>query len=440
MFVKPENWSKLTPAEKFSLRLDHWEKAEGVAFESPEAEAKYRERAKRIRNMYELKGADRIIANPGISEYVLHRGGLEGVDICYGAEKFLKPTMDFHREFEPDMAITPFPYPGTAMDVLQLNTYVWAGQKLPKHLVIQTVEGEYMKPEEYDDFIEDPTAFWMKSYLPRMFKSLEPMAMMPDFVRVSEIVDVANLAIPFGLPPVQEMLKKLMQAGEEALKWGSIVGEVAGSVTQAGYPGMAASFVKAPFDFLGDTLRGTKGIMMDMYRRPKKVLAAVERYVPLIVKQITKSCDMMGAPVAMYPLHKGADGFMSQEQFDTFYWPSLSAVMLGLWEEGIMNYMFAEGGYNTRLETIAKLPKGCAGWWFDQTDMRKAKEHLDGHALIAGNVPASLMSTASVDKMRAYCDDLVELYQDSPGFILANGAGVEMTTDDHVWAFINSVK
>jgi hypothetical protein len=39
MFVKPANWNKLTPEEKKKLRMDHWEKAEGVQFVSPEAEA-----------------------------------------------------------------------------------------------------------------------------------------------------------------------------------------------------------------------------------------------------------------------------------------------------------------------------------------------------------------------------------------------------------------
>jgi hypothetical protein len=39
MFVKPENWNQLSPEEKRKLRLDHWEKSEGLEFVSPRAEA-----------------------------------------------------------------------------------------------------------------------------------------------------------------------------------------------------------------------------------------------------------------------------------------------------------------------------------------------------------------------------------------------------------------
>ena len=35
-------------------------------------------------------------------------------------------------------------------------------------------------------------------------------------------------------------------------------------------------------------------------------------------------------PLVFIPLHKGADGFMSNEQFEKFYWPSLKKVMIGL--------------------------------------------------------------------------------------------------------------
>ncbi|HEX9117842.1 MAG TPA: uroporphyrinogen decarboxylase family protein, partial [Anaerolineae bacterium] len=429
MFIKPANWNQLSREEKRKLRLDHWEKAEGLQFESPAAEACYRERAHRLRQAYDLATPDRIIADlsMGAGEYTLRRKGLNGRALVYDHEKMIEPVIEFNREFQPDLAVNAFPYPGRTLDILDLQTYIWAGQKLPESQVIQAVEAEYMTADEYLDFAADPTAFWTKQYLPRAFGALGPMAMMPDWPRVSEIVDVAGMVIPFGLPPVQEMLKKLMAAGEAALQWASVLGQIGGTLASAGFPSMASAFVKTPFDFLGDTLRGTRGILMDMYRHPKELMAATEAYVPILIKTITQACDQMGAPVAMYPLHKGADGFMSQKQFEKFYWPPFKAVMLGLYEEGIINYLFVEGTYDSRLETIAEMPKGSALWHFDKTDMRKVKEVLSDKFTIAGNVPASLASTGSTDDMRRYCDDLVDLYTGAPGFIMAFGCGFEMT-------------
>ena len=102
------------------------------------------------------------------------------------------------------------------------------------------------------------------------------------------------------------------------------------------------------------------------------------------------------------PLHKGADGFMSDEQFSTFYWPSLQAVLLGLIEEGYIPFLFAEGRYNSRLEIITDLPKASTVWLFDQTDMAKAKETIGQVACIQGNVPLSLIYAGTAEETAAY--------------------------------------
>ncbi len=105
-----------------------------------------------------------------------------------------------------------------AWDMLDFKTYIWGGQKLPDNLTIQAVEGEYMTGDEYKDFAADPTDFWLKQYLPRAYGALGPLAMLPDFPRISESVDTIDLLVPFGLPPFQEMLRKMMEAGNELMK------------------------------------------------------------------------------------------------------------------------------------------------------------------------------------------------------------------------------
>jgi uroporphyrinogen-III decarboxylase len=130
---------------------------------------------------------------------------------------------------------------------------------------------------------------------------------------------------------------------------------------------------------------------------------------------------------------------MSQKQFEKFYWPTFKAVMLGLWEEGITNYLFVEGTYDSRLETIAEMPEGSCLWHFDKSDMRKVKEVLSDKFIIAGNVPSSLMTTGTTDQVREYCGNLVELYSDAPGFMLAFGCGFEQSTDEKLAAFRDSV-
>ncbi|MEW5829824.1 MAG: uroporphyrinogen decarboxylase family protein [Chloroflexota bacterium] len=441
MFIRPDNWDQMSPLERRKARLDAWQNAP-VPFVSPEAEANYKVRIERLRKIYDMEPHDRPIADPfmGANEYVVRRKGLNGKDMVYNHEKLRDPLLEFHNEFQPDTSVMPLPYPGKVMDMLDYKSYIWGGQKLPDNLTIQAVEGEHMLGDEYKDFAADPTNFWLKKYLPRVMPALAPLAMLTELPRVSENVDLIDLVVPFGTPPFQAMLKALMEAGDELMKMLGIVGQTGGMIAASGFPGMGLNIVKTPFDYLGDTLRGTKGILMDMYRRPNDLLAACEAYVPVLINAIVSASDRNSAPAALYVLHKGADAFMSQEQFEKFYWPTWKQVMLALYEEGITSYLFIEGSYNNRLENLAEMPEKSLVCHFDKTDMRRVKEVLSDKFIIAGNVPASLMSAGTTDEVRAYCADLVELYADAPAYIMAHGCYFENTTDEKLRAFMDSVK
>ena len=57
-------------------------------------------------------------------------------------------------------------------------------------------------------------------------------------------------------------------------------------------------------------------------------------------------------------LHRGADGFMSLNQFETFYWPGLKKIILALIDAGLTPFVFFEGDFTSRLEYLTELPKG----------------------------------------------------------------------------------
>jgi len=440
MFVRPDNWDKMTPLERRAARLDAWQNAP-VEFASPEAEARYKERIERIRKIYDMEPHDRPYADGfmGANEYVGRRKGLTGKDFVYGHEKMFGPYLEFHKEFEPDAAVGMLPYPGNSWDTLDFQLYVWGGQKLPDNLVIQAVEGERMSADEYKEFAAAPTDFWLKKYLPRAYPALAPLAMLPDFTRISESVDTIDLLLPFAMPPFQEMLQKLTEAAGQLMQTLGAVGQTMGAITAEGYPAMSFNIVKTPFDYLGDTLRGTKGILMDMYRNPDDLLAACEAYVPVLIKAIVGASDRSNSPAALYVLHKGADTFMSDAQFKKFYWPTWKKVMMGLYEEGITSYLFIEGSYNKRLDYLAEMPEKSLVCHFDQTDMGPVKEKLADKFIIAGNVPASLMATGTTEEVEAYCANLVDMFK-GDAYIMAHGCYFENTTDEKLHAFFDSVK
>jgi uroporphyrinogen-III decarboxylase len=140
------------------------------------------------------------------------------------------------------------------------------------------------------------------------------------------------------------------------------------------------------------------------------------------------------------PLHKGADGFLSDEQFKTFYWPHLKKVIMGLIDEGVVPFIWAEGGYNSRLEVIRDLPKGKTVWLFDQTDMAKAKEALDGIACVAGNMPMDLLTVGTPQDARDYAKRLIKICAKGGGYILANGAFFDKVRWENLKAIVETVK
>ena len=149
--------------------------------------------------------------------------------------------------------------------------------------------------------------------------------------------------------------------------------------------------------------------------------------------------NMSGRPIVFFALHKGDDTFMSVKQYEKFYWPTFQKVILGLVEEGAVPLLFAEGSYNNRLEIIKDLPRGKVVWYFDRTDMFKAKKILGDNACIAGNVPASLLCTGTPKEVKAYCRKLIEVCGEGGGFILTGGASIDKGDPDNLRAMTEAV-
>jgi uroporphyrinogen-III decarboxylase len=131
---------------------------------------------------------------------------------------------------------------------------------------------------------------------------------------------------------------------------------------------------------------------------------------------------------------------MSDKQFKTFYWPTLKKVILGIVAEGIVPVLFAEGSYNTRLEIVSELPKASVIWWFDQTDMARAKSVLGGNVCIAGNVPSSLLCTSTHREVKEYCRKLIETCGQDGGYLLTGGAAIDRGNTDNLRAMMEAAK
>jgi hypothetical protein len=437
-----KKWEEMSTDEKRESRFETWLAATGVQFQNTEAETKYKAAVTRFKDIVIMKKVpDRV---PVLPFGIFMQPSLYGVtpyEAMYDTEKMLSVQLRFVQDYKPDYYITPalVGY-GKIFDILDYKQYKLPGHGISEKSVYQYVEGEYMLAEEYPALINDPTDFWLRTLTPRVYGALDPLKMIAPFTDNWEVVTVSAQMIPFGIPPVQEALKALLDAGNEAMAW---IQKVMGFEMQArgmGCPGCFGGATKAPFDILGDTLRGTRAAMMDMYRRPDMVLKAVERLTPLAISQGVRGATMQGCPVVFIPLHKGADGFMSDTQFREFYWPTLKATILGLAAEGCVPFLFCEGSYNTRLEYLKELPETSCMWVFDRTDMAAAKEAIGKKLCIGGNIPSGLLLTGTVDSIKAYCKNVIDIAGKGGGYLMCTGTAMDEGNADNIHAMIDFTK
>ncbi len=437
-----ENWNKLSPEEKFEERFKSWMNPD-ITFASDKAKENYQQITQDWKDALALKNKRvRSLLNVGFYP-AKYAEGITCEDIMYDYNKLGEAWKKFHFDFQPENIMSSFIIgSGKVLEILDYQLYQWPGQGVDKNSGYQTLEKEYVKGDEYDKLINDPSGFWMRHYMPRIFGSLKGWANMDPFTDILELPNVGAHMIPVGIPDVQESFKKYLEAGQEALNWISAVAEIDNEiVSQLGVPHIVQGISKAPFDSLGDTLRGTRPILLDIFRRPEKLQKAMDALVPLMIDMGVRSSTQNNNPFVFIPLHKGADGFLSREDFKKYYWPSLKAVMLGLIEEGLVPYLFVEGSYNERVDILndPDLPSGKVFYLFDDTDMVKAKKALGERFCIAGNVSASMLNVGTPQKVEENVKRLIEDVG-KEGFVLSHGVALDDANADNLKAMLEATR
>jgi len=430
--------------ERYQHLADGFVSTEGKPFATPEIAEKYRQRAQRYLDVVALNEPDEVpVAFMG-DGFFLENAGIKPVDVFYDQEKAVQAVLEFHEGFDPGYSVLTGPLSGKAFDTLGLKLIRWPGaanpDSLPDDISFQYVESEYMKADEYDQLIQDPEGYMVRTYVPRICSELGGLATLPS---AFDLVEAGNITGTLaGLAkgtPARAAIDTLLKAADESMEAAMpyFLGHMQ-ILSRFGAPSWVGGLSFMPYDIIGDTMRCTTGMMKDMFRHGDRILAAVDTLVPTAVQMGLHMVMVTRSPTVFFPLHKGADGFMSPAQFEKFYWPSMKATCNGLIDAGCIPLLFVEGSYDQRLDIIAAdpLPKGRSAWIFDRTDMKAAKEKIGPWGCIAGNVPASLFAYGSVQDMEEYCKDLIDTCAQGGGFFLTPGVILDHAKPENVRAFL----
>jgi hypothetical protein len=394
----------------------------------------YREREKRFVDAVELRIPDRVPTSVHLSYLPARFTGITYSDSYYDFPKWKDAYIKTALYFQPDRCEFFPNQSGRVLEALDQKFTVWPGHGVGVNCSHQFVEGEYMKAEEYDRFLNDQSDFNIRTLLPRMYGILAPLASLPPLHSMHMFLPLHL----FKMPEFAAMLKTLSSIADEAVEWMRQTGELFAALNENGFPGrMSMVGGLVPYDMISDMLRGMRGSMLDMYRRPDKLLAAIEKISDQTLQAIAAAPKPQGFTTTFMALHRGSDGFMSLEQFERFYWPYLLKMVRALVDKGYTPEIFFEGDYTKRLEYLRDLPKGKVIARMDRTDMAKAKEILGGHVCIEGNVPASLLQTSDVDGVKKYCKWLIDVVGKDGGLIVGPGSVVDEVKPENLKVMID---
>lgn len=241
-----------------------------------------------------------------------------------------------------------------------------------------------------------------------------------------------------GLVPAEKFMARLGEVSAQGMKEMRIW-EARGVPTLTGI----GAFV--PFEMFRFS-RSLKEIIIDLYRRPEKVLAASEVYLEEQIPQAIASFQAVKQATKWGYL----SAFLGQQtavmlpprNFNKFFWPYEKRIVNAFVDADITPWLHSDSNWTAYLEYFLELPKGKVVLALDSlTDIFKAKEILKGHMCIAGDVPASLLKLGTTEQVIAYCKKLIDVVGDGSGFILSSGCSVPVDAKpENVKAMVDTGK
>jgi hypothetical protein len=379
----------------------------------------YAERNKRAREAVELKQPDRVPFSLMVE--VQSFAGVPNAAAYYDPLTMKRAMRQAALELEPDMAEGGFPSCGDAMTEMGVKNFLWPGGPLPPDYGMQAVEGEYMKADEYDMFLNDPTGFMIRRYLPRIYGVLQPLTKLPPMD--SMFMGFDFLTPMFASQEFVEMAKHLAAAGKHVEEFRKNLMEISGDLEQLGFPPFAAfgggGVGGAPYDTVTSFLRGMKGSMMDMYRQPDNLIKTcqiiLERRIARAVPA-DKTARDYPQKIAM-PLWRGDPTFMSEAQFLKFYWPGLKKSLQTHVDLGYVPVPFFEAPFGERLKYVQELPKGKIVVSIDARDLSVAKKLLAGHSCLLLRSP-NTAKVWSLNQLQSFLKDVIDTWGKLTGLMI----------------------
>ncbi len=375
----------------------------------PSTESLYATRLNRYVTALRNEQPDRIPIRPFVAEFAAKYAGYTCQEVTHDFEQAFAAVRKCAADFDWDAVVGNMVYVWTGLtQAIGLKYYGVPGIDVSPDVGFQYLEpseeNAFMRADEYDALIEDPTGFLFNIWLPR----------------------VSSDVVPIGEPATYRNNLSFVKGGMAMLQYFSAFGpQNARLREESGTVSAIAGILKAPFDIIADKLRGYVGLTKDMFTQPDKVLAACEALMPHLLHVAMSSADPdRQVPIGFW-MHRGCVPFVTPAQFDSHYWPTLKPIIEELWRHGHQTLFYAEGDWNHHLDRFAELPDASIVYHVDRGDIFEVHQRIGHKFCLSGGIPNTLLSYGSPDDVRARCKEVIDGVARDGGYIMDASAIIQ---------------
>ena len=128
----------------------------------------YEERWQRIEDAVSLNETDRTPFVFFATFWAARLAGYTIREMMYDVDKYVEVSRKAIDMLQPDAYSALLFAFGNTLEGLDYNPMQWPGHGVDANATFQYLDREFMTPREYDEYIFDPTGFYLKKYLPRL--------------------------------------------------------------------------------------------------------------------------------------------------------------------------------------------------------------------------------------------------------------------------------
>ena len=409
---------------------------------TPENQAKFDAKWKRIRDAVALKEPDMVPITPSPAIYPFLHAGYTMTEVIYDEtmEKASNAMFKYLNDFDPDNGTTLGNYvaEGRLMELQSPTNMAWSGMPgnpIGDNSIQQYIEFPILLDDEFDEYFNDYVTWRVHKELPRNSNLLKPLE---NFHLGFGTVGLANAV---SSPEMKEMIKTLWEIADGYKVLNAKKAAFNKQMEEMGYPIIRAAMgAGVPFDGYSDFLRGTLLSLADLYTNPEEVRRYIDSTFEQTIAGIKASKGRDDGKLVFMALHKGMDGFMSDEHYREYYWSHLQKIIEAIIEADKIPYIFTEGKYNSRLDCLTEVPVGKVFYHFEEVDMALAESKLGKIACIGGGFSPYLLNYGTKEQVVDECKRLLDICAPGGGFIFETAYGMDYAKDENVEAMFETVR